>query len=96
MNIYDNDKYVSEFYFTIYEFCLQMGKQRKNTELNSKIANRIKQLRNEKGISQDTFFIDTDIHIARIESGKSNITVSTLSSICDYFNITLSDFFSGI
>ena len=73
-----------------------MGKQRKNTILVSKIANRIKQLREEKGISQDTFFIDTDIHIARIESGRSNITVSTLSAICDYFGITLSDFFKDI
>jgi transcriptional regulator with XRE-family HTH domain len=73
-----------------------MGKQRKNTILVSKIANRIKQLREEKGISQDSFFIDTDIHIARIESGRSNITVSTLSAICDYFRITLSDFFKDI
>ena len=73
-----------------------MGKQRKNTILVSKIANRIKQLREEKGISQDTFFIDTDIHIARIESGRSNITVSTLSAICVYFGITLSDFFKDI
>jgi transcriptional regulator with XRE-family HTH domain len=73
-----------------------MGKQRKNTILVSKIASRIKQLREEKGISQDSFFIDTDIHIARIESGRSNITVSTLSAICDYFGITLSDFFKDI
>jgi transcriptional regulator with XRE-family HTH domain len=73
-----------------------MGKQRKNTILVSKIANRIKQLREEKGISQDSFFIDTDIHIARIESGRSNMTVSTLSAICDYFGITLSDFFKDI
>lgn len=61
-----------------------------------KIANRIKQLRFEKGISQDTFFIDTDIHIARIESGKSNITVNTLSTICDYLGISLTDFFKEI
>lgn len=73
-----------------------MGKQRKNTILVSKIANRIKQLREEKGISQDSFFIDTDIHIARIESGRSNVTVSTLYAICDYFGITLSDFFKDI
>lgn len=73
-----------------------MGKQRKNSNLVSKIASRIKQLREEKGISQDSFFIDTDIHIARIESGRSNVTVSTLSSICDYFGITLSDFFKDI
>ena len=73
-----------------------MGKQRKNSILVLKIANRIKQLREEKGISQDSFFIDTDIHIARIESGRSNITVSTLSAICVYFGITLSDFFKDI
>lgn len=73
-----------------------MNKQRCNTSLLLSIAQRIKQLRMEKGISQEIFFIETDIHIARIESGKSNVTVSTLSDICKYFNITLSDFFSTI
>ena len=73
-----------------------MSKQSKNTILLSKIARRIKQLREEKGISQDLFYIDTDIHIARIETGKSNITVSTLSAICDYFGISLIDFFKDI
>ncbi|HRZ96431.1 MAG TPA: helix-turn-helix transcriptional regulator [Paludibacter sp.] len=73
-----------------------MSKQSRNTILMIKIANRIKQLRFEKGISQDTFFIDTDIHIARIESGKSNITVNTLSTICDYLGISLTDFFKEI
>ena len=73
-----------------------MKRQRCNTELISKIVNRIKQLRNEKGVSQDTFYIDTDIHIARIETGKVNITVSTLQDICDYFGISLIDFFVEI
>lgn len=73
-----------------------MQKQRCNQELLGKIAKRIKQLRDEKSISQDSFYIDTDIHIGRIESGKVNITVSTLKAICDYFDITLSEFFNGI
>jgi len=73
-----------------------MGKQRINTILVSSIAKHIKQLREDRGISQEMFYIDTDIHIGRIESGKSNITVSTLSLICDYFEITLVDFFNGI
>jgi len=73
-----------------------MSKQSKNTILLSKIARRIKQLREEKGISQDLFYIDTDIHIARIETGKNNITVNTLSAICDYFGISLIDFFKDI
>ena len=71
-------------------------RQRLNKELLDKIAIRIKQLRNEKNISQLTFYNDTEIHIARIELGKINITVSTLKEICDYFDITLSDFFKDI
>ena len=73
-----------------------MSKQRINKILVSNIALHIKQLREDRGISQEMFYIDTDIHIGRIESGKSNITVSTLSSICDYFEITLVDFFNGL
>ena len=70
-----------------------MKKQRCNQDLLSKIAKKIKQLREEKNISQEMFYIDTDIHIARIETGKQNITVSTLQAICEYFEISLSDFF---
>lgn len=73
-----------------------MKRQRCNTELLLKIAIRIKELRNEKNISQEMFYMDTDIHIARIELGKVNITVSTLQDICNYFQISLSDFFSGM
>jgi transcriptional regulator with XRE-family HTH domain len=73
-----------------------MKKQRCNTELLSKIVKKIKQLREEKHISQEMFYFDTEIHIARIETGKINITVSTLKDICDYFNISIVDFFDGI
>ena len=74
-------------------FVNKMRKQRCNTDLLFAIAQRIKQLREEKDISQEMFYIDTDIHIARIETGKLNITVSTLQAICEYFEISLSDFF---
>lgn len=70
-------------------------KQRVDIHIIKSVSDRIKQLREEKGISQETFYIDTDIHIARIEAGKSNITISTLSDICKYFNISISDFFKG-
>lgn len=73
-----------------------MKQHRLNKELIQKVSYRVKQLREERNISQETFYIDTDIHIARIESGKSNITISTLSIICSYFDINLSEFFDGI
>ncbi len=72
-----------------------MKKQRFNVELMAKIVRRIKQLREERKISQEAFYVDTEIHIARIETGKSNITISTLNDICTYFGITLEEFFKS-
>ena len=70
-----------------------MPKQLKNKELIETIVLCIKDLRNEKSVTLEAFYFDTGIHLARIEQGKQNISVSTLSKICDYFQISLSDFF---
>ena len=67
--------------------------QLSDKELLKQIANRIKGLRKEKGITQEAFYNDTNIHIARIEVGKTNVSVSTLNAICNYFDISLKDFF---
>ncbi len=71
-----------------------MGK-RKSEDLLRKIALRLKQLREQKGLTQENFYNDTGIHIGRIETLKRNVSVSTLEDICKYFNISLSDFFQG-
>lgn len=65
----------------------------KDEILLKKIALSIKTIRGEFGITLDDFYIDTGIHLARIEQGKTNITISTLKCICDYFKISLVDFF---
>jgi transcriptional regulator with XRE-family HTH domain len=70
-----------------------MPKQFQNVELIEKIVVCIKQLRIANKITLEVFYFDTGIHLARIEQGKQNITISTLSQICDYFSINLSDFF---
>lgn len=71
-------------------------KQVRNQELLLKIALRIKQLRELKGVSQEIMYMDTQIHVARIETAKVNISVSTLDAICQYFGITLGDFFQSL
>jgi transcriptional regulator with XRE-family HTH domain len=68
--------------------------QYQNKELLSDIIKCIKSIRKSKNVTLEIFYFDTGIHIARIEQGKTNITVSTLSKICDYFDITLVDFFT--
>lgn len=71
-------------------------KQLRNQELLMQIALRIKQLRELNGISQEVMYMDTQIHVARIETAKINVSVSTLESICRYFGITLAEFFDGM
>ncbi|MFV0248714.1 MAG: helix-turn-helix domain-containing protein [Tenacibaculum sp.] len=58
-----------------------------------KVALCIKVLRNKYNITLNDFYIDTGIHLARIEQGKTNITIITLHKICEYFNISFSSFF---
>ena len=73
-----------------------MGNQIKDAELLRQIALKLKRLRETKGVSQRDVFDETDIHIARIETAKVNISVSTLAGLCRYFNISLADFFTGL
>jgi transcriptional regulator with XRE-family HTH domain len=72
-----------------------MGQMR-NDKLLRLIALKIKELRLQRNITQEDFYNDTTIHIARIETGKVNITVSTIKAICSYFNISLGEFFSKV
>lgn len=71
-------------------------KQIRNDILLKKIALRLKALREEKGLSQEELYNETNIHIARIETARINISVSTLSSLCKYFDISLTEFFKKI
>lgn len=73
-----------------------MATRRCNSILLQAIANKLRALRKAKGISQTDAYIDTDIHVARIETGRQNISVSTLSDLCDYYGISLENFFKDI
>ncbi|HEY9560937.1 MAG TPA: helix-turn-helix transcriptional regulator [Anseongella sp.] len=60
------------------------------------LAERVREVRAESGITQEKFYEDTNIHIARIEAGKSNISINTLCRICSYFKVSVKDFFGKI
>ena len=66
--------------------------QLRDKKLLQKIALVIKELRNGFGLSQEEVYNDTNIHIGRIETARANLTISTLSTLCKYFNISLSEF----
>lgn len=73
-----------------------MNSQRHDTQFINAVGKRLKELRNEKGLSQETVYFHTNIHIGRVETGKYNITISTLKQLCDYYGISVADFFKGL
>ena len=63
-----------------------------------KIGLRIRELRKKKNISQLEASMQTNIDKSYwnyIENGKFNITVVKLKTICDYFEISLKEFFDS-
>ena len=70
--------------------------QIRDQELLQRIALELKRLREKSGLSQEDVYNETDIHIARIETAKVNVSVSTLSKLCKYFEVSLSEFFKKI
>ena len=70
--------------------------QIKDISLLKKIALVLKQLRDQYDLSQEEFYNETNIHIGRIETAKTNVSISTLAAICSFFEISLVDFFKKV
>lgn len=73
-----------------------MKQQWRDIPLLKAIAGRLRELRAERGVSQETVYEDTGIHIGKIETEKYNITVSTLARLCRYYGISIRTFFDQI
>jgi len=61
-----------------------------------RIALVLKDLREDRGVSQEDVYNETNIHIGRIESRRSNPSISTLAALLRYFHVKLSDFFERV
>lgn len=74
-----------------------MNKPRRNEELHKSIVARLKEIRKERGLTQDNVRNDLgELNIGRIEAGQHSITTTTLAMLCDYYGISLEEFFKGI
>ena len=60
------------------------------------VAGRLRELREQKGVSQESVYIDTDLNIGRIEAAMNNLTIDTRAILCDYYGVTFEEFFRGI
>lgn len=73
-----------------------MGKQRRNDILLRLIAKKLIALREKQALSQQKVYIHTGIDMDMIERGEYNLTISTLADLCDYYNISVEDFFKDM
>lgn len=67
--------------------------------LQTQVGLRIKELRNNEGISQEQFALRIGMdrtYLASIEVGQRNVTLLNLAKIARGFNLNLSEFFIGI
>lgn len=73
-----------------------MKKQRRNDLLVDSVVERLKEIRNERHLTQENVRFDTELNIGRIEAKQHSITLTTLADLCDYYGISLAEFFKEI
>ena len=67
--------------------------------MQTKLGNKLKKLRAERGLSQEQFAhaIDMDrSYYASIETGRRNVTLQNLAKIANGFELTLSELLEGL
>ena len=65
--------------------------------IEEKVGNRIKELRNKLGISQEELGFRSGVHrtyIASLEVGKRNVSIATLEKIVVALEVSFSEFFN--
>lgn len=65
--------------------------------IKKQVGNRIKELRNLLGISQEELGFRSGVHrtyIASLEVGKRNVSIVTLEKIVKALEVSMSDFFN--
>lgn len=71
-----------------------MKQQLRDPHFIKAIGVKLRRVRQIKGLTLEAVYEETKIHVARIEQGNLNITISTLSFLLNYYNITPMEFFA--
>lgn len=67
--------------------------------ITKRFGERIKELRNAKGMSQEKFALSIDMdrtYYASVESGKRNVSINNIDKIAHGLGITLEELFKGL
>lgn len=67
--------------------------------ITAELGARIKELRNQKGLSQEKFALDIGMdrtYFASVEAGKRNVSIINIKKIADGLGVTLSELFENM
>ena len=67
-------------------------------DIRIKIGTRLKELRNEKGLSQEKFSFICELdrtYIASIEQGKRNVSIANVEKIANALGMSVNEFFKS-
>ena len=67
--------------------------------ITKQLGNRIKELRNAKGMSQEKFALSIDMdrtYYASVENGKRNISINNIDKIARGLGVSLEELFKGL
>lgn len=70
--------------------------QRRDDAMLLAIAAKLKELRAKTGMTQLAVAKKTGQNIGRMEAAQSNMTICSLEKTCQFYEISLEDFFDGI
>lgn len=71
-------------------------KRRRNDDLVRQVVDRLKTARKRRNMSQEAVCYATGLNVGRIETGRHDISLSTLAVLCDYYDIPPGELFQGI
>lgn len=70
--------------------------QFRNEKLLKSIGLSFKNIREKQGLTQEQVFNDTGIHVGRVETWKTNLSISTIDQLCRYYGLKLNEFFDQL
>lgn len=70
-----------------------MTKQERNTALMKAVGKRLREIREARGLSQEKVQFEKNLYVSYIENGLRNISISTLTELCELYGITVKEFF---
>lgn len=73
-----------------------MARERKETDFLIAVGKKLREIRESKSYSQEYVYENTKINLDRVEKARTNYTLSTLYILCNFYGITLDEFFKGI